>query len=50
MERALSVGLTIRARTADLRIEVMRLAEAMPAEMLARAVRRVRAFLDSVRG
>ena len=50
MERAFSVGVTIRARPADLRIEVMRLAEAMPADLLARAVRRVRAFLDSRQG
>lgn len=45
MERALTVGVTIRARPEDLRREVMRLAEAMPAELLARAVNKVRAFL-----
>jgi len=50
MERALSVGVTIRARPADLRREVMRIAETLPAEFLARAARRVRAFLAEKRG
>lgn len=45
MERALSVGVTIRARPADTRRDIMRLAETLPAELLARAVRKIRAFL-----
>lgn len=50
MERALVVGVTIRPRTATLRAEVMRMAETLPADLLARAVRRVRAFLAEKRG
>lgn len=50
MERALVVGVTIRPRPATLRAEVMRLASKLPADLLARAVRRVRAFLAEKRG
>ena len=50
MERALVVGVTIRARPADLRREVLQIAKALPADLLARAVRRVRAFLAEKRG
>lgn len=45
MERSAALGMTIRARPATLRADLMRLAESLPADALALAVRKVRAFL-----
>jgi len=45
MARTAPLGVTIRARPADLRLEAMRLAEELPADYLACAFRRIRALL-----
>ena len=50
MERVAALGMTVRARPADLRREVMRLAAALSTKALALAIRRIRAFLARRRG
>ena len=45
MARSVQIGATLRARPADLRVEVMRLAEELPPDCLAEAFRRIRALL-----
>lgn len=49
MARTVPLGVTIRQRPADLQREVMRLAEALPADCLARAFQRIKVFLDGKR-
>lgn len=50
MERVAALGMTIRTRPATIRADLMRLAESLPAEALALAIRRIRAFLARRRG
>lgn len=50
MERVAALGMTIRTRPATLRADLMRLAATLPADALALAISRIRAFLARRRG
>ena len=50
MERVAALGVTVRVRPATLRADIIRLAASLPADALAVAISRIRAFLARRRG